>query len=326
MGKALAVAMFLAVAAIAGGCAESSAAAAAGKRVIVVNPRTGGPVDARALAARISAETGAAVGVRDVDVLSADAARAAARSIVAQRPALIVATSSEMVFALRDETQTLPILFVTLADPIQTGLIADDRRPRGNVSGFSFHVPVGPKQLELLLRAFPQVRRVGVIGDRTLFSSTSFRLLSEAAREPLHVEIERAHFENAADLDRVFSAAAVKGVDAWIVPEGGAAFRFARELVARIDATGRPAIYGSERFVRLGGLMSYSPQFEDPSDRVAHMARSILQGFPVGDLPVERPQGVRLAINTAAWARFTPQPPRNLLVLATDFYPSDARP
>jgi hypothetical protein len=71
--------------------------------------------------------------------------------------------------------------------------------------------------------------------------------------------------------------------------------------------------------------MSYSPAFEDPSERVASMARSVLEGFPVGDLPVEHPQSFRFAVNTTTWAGFSPPPPRRLLMLATDFY-RDALP
>ena len=108
------------------------------------------------------------------------------------------------------------------------------------------------------------------------------------------------------------------------MPESGAAYRFAPELVDLVAASGKPAIYGSERFVRLGGLMSYSPCYEDPSARVVSMAKSVLTGFPVGDLPVERPQSFQLAINTDAWSRFRPLPPREVLVLATDFFPADA--
>src|SRR5262249_12006397 len=148
-----------------------------------------GPLDAVALARRIAYDNGARASVVDVDTLSPDAARAASQRIVAGHPALVVAPSSEMAFALRAETGTIPILFVTFADPVQTGLVADEHRPRGNVSGFTFHVAIGPKQLELLLRAFPSIRTVGVVGDRGLFGSTSFRLLDEAARAPLGVAV-----------------------------------------------------------------------------------------------------------------------------------------
>ena len=322
MARALAAAILLVAAGLVGGCVESSAATA-GKRVVVVSPRSAGPVDAQALAAQIAAGTRAQVSTVAVDVLSPESVRAAARGIVAGHPALIVAPSSEMAFALRDETQAIPVLFVTLSDPIQTGLVRDEGRPRGNLSGFTFHVPIGAKQVELLLRAFPGVRRVGVVGDRALFGSTSFRMLVDAASGPLHVEVERLHFEDASDLEHAFAGPAAARVDAWIVPEGAAAFRHAAELVKRIEATGKPAIYGSERFVSLGGLMSYAPAQEDPSGRVVSMARSVLAGFPVGDLPVERPQSFRLAINTVAWSRFRPLPPREVLVLATDFFPGD---
>ena len=325
MGKALAAALLAAVAALAAGCAPGAVAGAHGKRVVVVNPQGPGPVDAAALARRIAREDDASVSVMEVDVLSPEAVRAASQRIVAQRPALVIAPSADMVFGLRAETGTIPILFVTFTDPVQTSLVPDEQRPRGNVSGFTFHVAIGPKQLELLLRAFPSIRTVGVVGDRALFGSTSFRLLDAAAHDPFGVAVVRVHFESAADLERALATPAARSVDAWVVPEGGAAYRYAAEVVQLIGATGKPAIYGAERFVRLGGLMSYSPAFEDPAQRVAAMARSVLEGYPVGDLPVERPQAFRLAINTTTWKGFTPPPPRRLLMLATDFYPDGLR-
>jgi putative ABC transport system substrate-binding protein len=325
MGKALAGAVLLGVAAMVGACAPGSAADAQARRVVVINPQAAGPVDAGALARRIGAETGARVTVEDVDVLSPEAVHAASRRIVAERPALVIAPSAEMVFGLRAETGAIPILFVMFGDPVQTGLVADEHRPRGNVSGFTFNVPIGPKQLELLTRAFPLVRTVGVLGDRAQFGSTSFRMLDDAARGPLGVTVVRVHFETVADLERALATPAAQSVDAWVVPEGGAAYRYASDVVRLVGGTHKPAIYGAERFVRLGGLMSYSPAVEDPAQRVAAMARSVLEGYPVGDLPVERPQSFRLAVNTDAWSRISPPPPRRLLMLATDFY-RDALP
>lgn len=324
MGRGRAGAALLAVAALlAGGCSGSWFAAAP-PRVVVVSPQPPGPLDVRALAVRLEAETGAQVEVREVPALSHEAVRAAARSIVAARPALVVAPSTDIVYALRDNTQAIPILFVSMSDPIQANLVTDERRPHGNISGFTFHVPIEHKQLELLERAFPGVRSVGVVGDRGLFTSNSFHVLAEAARGPLAVEIVRVHFESEADLRAALAQPAAAAVDAWVVPSGSAAFRLAPQVVALLAATGKPAVFGSERFVRLGGLMSYSPSFEDAPDRIVDMAKSVLQGFPVGDLPVERPQNFRFAVNTTAWQRFAP--PRKVLLLATDFYAGEAAP
>lgn len=308
---------------VTGACSDAPAGSA---QVILVSPEGAGPVDGAALADRIARATGASVAVRRVNILSQRAVRAAAREIVARRPALVIAISAQMVYGLRDQTQAIPILFVTMNDPIQANLVSDERRPRGNVSGFTFHVPIEHKQLEILELAFPGVRRVGVVGDRGLFTSTSFAVLAQAARGPLAVAIERVHFETAADLRAALAMPAAAAADAWIVPAGPAAFRIAPQLVALLAATGKPAVFGSERFVRLGGLMSYSPSFEDADARIVDMAQTVLQGFPVGDLPVERPQAFRFAVNTTTWKHTTPRPPRSLLLRATDFYAAGQAP
>ena len=116
----------------------------------------------------------------------------------------------------------------------------------------------------------------------------------------------------------------VAGIE--LTHQAGVTLRFGTQIVELLGTTGRPAIYGNDRFVRMGGLMSYSQSFDDPSARVVRMARSVLQGFPVGELPVEHPEAFRFAINTDTWRATRPAPPARLLLLATEFYSRDAAP
>lgn len=290
-------------------------------QVVVFEPEPAGMVDVAALAGRLAHDTDASVTVRRVALTSLASIQDACARVVAERPALIVAPAADIVWGLREHTHAIPILFVTVADPVDTSLVTDMQRPRGNVSGYSFHVDIAAKQLETLKRVFPRVRRVGVLGDRYTFSTSSYRRMAQAANESLDVEIVRVHFESGAELKAAFARAHEAGVDAWLVPNNGTTYRLAEDIVALVSASGRPAIFGHERFVKLGGLMSYSQAFEDPSERVARMARSVLQGFPVGELPVEHPQNFRFAVNTTAWRDARPRPAAKMLLLATDFYP-----
>jgi len=292
----------------------------AGPRILVLEPEPAGMVDVASLAGRLARDTQASVEVRRVSVTSVASLQQACAQAVAEKPALIVAPAADIVWSLREHTHAIPILFVTLADPIDSSLVTDMQRPRGNVSGYSFHVDIAAKQLEMLKRTFPRVRRVGVLGDRFAFSTTAFRKMAQAASESLDVEIVRVHFQTPGELRTAFARAAEADVDAWLVPNVGTTWRFAEDIVELVSRSGRPAIFGHERFVKLGGLMSYSQDFEDPSERVARMARSVLQGFPVGELPVEHPQNFRFAVNTSAWREVHPRPSPKMLLLATDFY------
>jgi len=293
--------------------------------VLVLEPVPPGIVDVQSLVATLARTTGAQVDVRRAGLLSQATIGEACERAIAEKPALIVAPAADLVFGLRERTHAIPILFVTLNDPIDSSLVTDMQRPRGNVSGYSFHVDIEAKQLEMLKRAFPRVHRVGVLGDRYAFSTSAFRELTRAARDSLDVEIVPVHFQTADELRVAFARAAQAGMDAWLIPQGGTSYRFAEQIVALVRSSGRPAIYGHERFVKLGGLMSYSQAFEDPSDRIGRMASSVLQGFPVGELPVERPQNFRFAINTIAWRAARPAPGARMLLLGTDFYPRDDR-
>lgn len=291
-----------------------------GPRIVVLNPAPAGMVDVPSLADRIARETRAQVELREVSLASQESIAAACAHVVAEKPSLIVAPAADLVFGLREHTHAIPILFVTLADPVDSSLVTDTQRPRGNVSGYSFHVAIEAKQLEILKHTFPRIRRVGVLGDRYAFSTSAFRELALAARESMEVELVRTHFQGAAELEPAVRRATEAGVDAWLVPQGGTTYRLADRIVPLLAASGRPAIYGHERFVKLGGLMSYSQAFEDPAERIARMARSVLQGFPVGELPVEHPQNFRFAINASTWRTAAPRPTPKMLLLATDFY------
>lgn len=294
-------------------------------RILLLQPVPPGIVDISVLADTLARRTGAHVDVRRAGLLSEATIGEACERAIAEKPALIVAPAADLVFGLRERTHAIPILFVTLNDPIDSSLVTDMRRPRGNVSGYSFHVDIEAKQLEMLRRAYPRVRRVGVLGDRYAFSTSAFRELARAASESLEVELVRVHFQTAEELPAAFARAAQAGVDAWLVPQGGTSLRFAEHIVQLVQSSRLPAIYGHERFVKLGGLMAYSQAFEDPSERIGRMASSVLQGFPVGELPVERPQNFRFAINTLAWRGMNPRPASAMLLLGTDFYPRDER-
>jgi ABC-type uncharacterized transport system substrate-binding protein len=305
-------------------CDALSGSGPGAKRVVVIDPQPPGLIDVKVLARKLATGTGARVDVREASVLSAESIRQVSAQVVALKPTLIVAPAADMVFGLREQTQSIPILFVTLADPVDSSLVTDTQRPRGNVSGYSFHVALEAKQLEILKRTFPRIRRVGVLGDRYAFTTTAFREMAEAARDVLELELVQVHFQTLAELRPEVARAVAQGVDAWSVPQGGTTYRFASEIVSALEASGRPAIFGHDRFVKLGGLMSYSQAFDDPSDRVVRMARSVLQGFPVGELPVERPQNFRFAINTATWRATRPAPLPKMLLQATDFYGNEA--
>jgi ABC-type uncharacterized transport system substrate-binding protein len=294
-------------------------------RILLFDPQPPGVVDVQMLARALERGTGAEIDVRRVGLLSQSSIAQACDNALVQKPALIVAPAADLVFGLRERTHAIPILFLTLSDPIDSSLVTDTQRPRGNVSGYSFHVDIEAKQLEMLKRTFPSVRRIGVLGDRYAFSTSAFREMARAASDSLDLELVRTHFQTEEQLRAAFARTLEAGVDAWLVPQGGTSYRFAAQVVELVRASGLPAMYGHERFVELGGLMSYSQAFEDPSERIVRMANSVLQGFPVGELPVERPQNFRFAVGTAAWRAARPRPAQKMLLLATHFHnPADA--
>jgi putative tryptophan/tyrosine transport system substrate-binding protein len=241
-----------------------------------------------------------------------------AGELIARSPDVIFATVTPAAVAARALTRTIPIVCPLLAYPIGFGLIANQARPGGNVTGVMFRMEgLVSKQVELALQLMPGLARLGfvvnvasgIIIDRQELEETCQRL----GIKPVPAEVRVPD-----DLDRAFHAMVNEQVEAIIVLVDALFFQ-ERDRVAALAAEVRlPAIYGFRSHVDAGGLISYGVNLDENFHRCATYVSKILKGANPGDLPVEFPTKIELIINNAAARTLGLTIPPSVLVRADE--------
>ncbi len=222
-----------------------------------------------------------------------------AAELVRARVDVIVTFATAATLAAMQATTTIPIVFYSVASPVERKIVGSLARPGGNVTGLS--VDVGPgiqgKRLELLKEAVPRLARVAFLRDATSGVGPGYwKALQDAARM-LSVTVVRYETAVAPDFDSAFGAIARLRPDALL--QSGGSFHVAhRARIIEFASRSRlPAMYTSLVFVPDGGLMAYAPGPRASAARAAVYVDKILRGAWPGDLPVERPTKFDLVIN-----------------------------
>jgi putative ABC transport system substrate-binding protein len=222
-----------------------------------------------------------------------------AAELVRLKVDIIVTVATPAAVAAKDATATIPIVGISLGDPVGIGLIASLARPGGNVTGLSYSVGLElvRKQLELLKEIVPKVRRVAILSNpANPFHAFATRDVKGAARS-LGVQLQLLEARGPTEFDGAFAAMVKKRVGALVVVPDQM-FQLHRTRLADLVARSRlPAAYGIREYVEAGGLISYGTSLPDLWRRAATYVDKILKGAKPGDLPVEQPTKFELVIN-----------------------------
>jgi len=249
------------------------------------------------------------------DASDANSSQKAAAELAALSPDVILSTASPAAMALQQATQTIPIVFTTVADPVSAGLVASLAKPGGNITGFTnIEYSIGAKWLELLKEIAPGVTQVGVIRDPTTTSSIGqFGAIQSVARS-FGVELSPLGGRDAKEIERTVNEFA-RGSNRGLISVAIPLTVNNRNLIISLAARHRlPATYPFRFFAADGGLISYGPDNSvEPYRRAAGYVDRILKGEKPADLPVQAPTKFELVINlkTAKALGFTI--PRTLL-------------
>ena len=222
-----------------------------------------------------------------------------AAELLAMAPDLILANSTPVTAALREQSQVVPIVFTQVIDPVGQGLVPNLAHPGGNLTGFtSFEFSIGTKWLEALKQTAPHVTQVALVFNphSAPFADLFLRPV-EAAAPSFSVAPIRAAVCDATDLERVFDALAREANGGLMVlPDISMANH--REALLALAARHRiPAVYPFRYFAASGGLMSYGTDVAEVFRRAAAYVDHILRGTSPGDLPVQAPSKYELVIN-----------------------------
>lgn len=231
---------------------------------------------------------------------------ALAGELLALRPDAFLAITTAVTRAIREHSNTIPIVFVNVSDPIGDGFAQSLSRPGMNVTGFvNFEASVATKWVQLLKEIAPATAQASIIinpvtapGGGRYFSKPF-----EDAALALGIKPTVAHVQTEAEIEAAMAAAASQQSGALVVPPGGAFTRIHRNvIIGRARHYKLPAVYPERYFVRAGGLFSYGPNYPRLFGQAASYVDRVLKGALPGDLPIQLPSKFELSVNLKAAA------------------------
>ena len=222
-----------------------------------------------------------------------------AAELVRLKVDIIVTATDPGVAAVKQQTQTIPIVMVNSTDPVGTGFVASLARPGGNVTGLSTISPdLSGKRLELLREVVPRLSRVAIIWNPDVRGDVLDYNETASAARSLRLQLQSVEVRRADDFNHAFSAIASGRAEALIVPAPNPVTFSNRDQVVSFAQRNRlPAIYGYREFADAGGLMAYGPKLAEAWRRAATYVDKILKGAKPAELPVEQPIEFELVIN-----------------------------
>jgi ABC-type uncharacterized transport system substrate-binding protein len=221
-----------------------------------------------------------------------------AADLVGQDVAVLAATTTPAARAAKAATGTIPIVFTTIADPVQIGFVASLNRPGGNVTGATMlSVEVGPKLMELLRGAAPSVTTMALLINPTNPNAETQSKSIEQAALKLGVKLHILNASTERDFETVFAKLNELQAGGLIIGHDVFFNAQARQLGALTVRNKLPAIYTLSEFAAGGGLISYGASRADAWHQAGLYVGRILKGEKPSELPVIQPTTLELTIN-----------------------------
>ena len=224
--------------------------------------------------------------------------RAGTEELISLAPDVIVVYANPAAVIVRKATQTIPVVFVVVSDPVGAGLITNLARPGGNITGFqNFETAIGGKWLQVLNEIAPGVRRVAFVHSPDISAHVAFMHTAQAASTSLGMTVTSVGLRSAAEIEPALRAFA-KEPDGGLVVAPSPFNTTNKELILALASELRlPAVYPFRYFVENGGLASYGFDTVEQHRGAASYVDRILKGEKPGDLPVQAPTKYGLVIN-----------------------------
>ena len=215
-----------------------------------------------------------------------------------RRQVAVIAANTPAALPAKAVTTTIPIVFLTAADPVEAGLVASLNRPGGNLTGISvLNAELGPKRLELLHELVPAASIVALLINPTHPAAETASKDLQAAARTLGLEFHVLHASTEHDFDTVFATLAQVRAGALVIGADPLFVSRSEQLAALTVRHAVPAISLSREFAVAGGLMSYGSSVRDSYRQIGVYAGRILKGEKPADLPVQQITKVELIIN-----------------------------
>lgn len=254
---------------------------------------------------------------------SADQIRSSASELIAGNPDVILAATTPVVRALLQETRTVPVVFISVSDPVGDGFVNSLSRPSGNATGFTnLERSLSGKWLELVKELAPSVTHVAALFNPATSAGRGAYYWPpfEAAASWSSVQALQAPVQNENDIERHITELASKpnsGGGLAVMPDVFTVVNRAR-IIALAASKRLPAVYPYRYFAQEGGLMAYGIDLSDQYRRAARYVHRIFRGEPAGELPVQAPAKFELVINQLTAGTVGIKVPPTLLARADD--------
>jgi putative ABC transport system substrate-binding protein len=223
----------------------------------------------------------------------------AAELVQRQVSVIVVLESTNGALAAKAATQTIPIVFMQGADPVQIGLVDSLNRPGGNLTGINLLLAeTAGKRLELLLELVPKAMSIGYLRNPTnpVYAESETREVEIAARAH-GVRLVIVNASRPSEIDTAFADLVQHRADALQVSSDGFLLTHPDQIVALAASYAVPAIYAWPKFAAVGGLISYGTNLRDAWRQAGIYTGRILKGERPADLPVQEVTTIDLAIN-----------------------------
>jgi putative tryptophan/tyrosine transport system substrate-binding protein len=250
-----------------------------------------------------------------------DRMRMFAKELVELQPDVIVGSSTPVTAALQRETRTIPIVFVNVIDPVDSGFVARLSRPGGNITGFiNLEASMGGKWVELLTGIAPGVKRAAIMfNPDTAPGGGSYFLPSfEAAARLVNVEPITAPVHSEAEIETVMISLGREPRGGLVVMPDGFMFVHRAPIILLAARYNVPAVYFATHISKDGGLLSYGPDYRDVFRRAAPYVDRILRGAKPADLPVQLPVKFEMVVNVKTAKALGLAVPQSILLSADE--------
>ena len=222
-----------------------------------------------------------------------------AMELLALRPDILLARSTPTTAAFRRESETIPIVFVNITEPVEQGFVQNLARPGGNITGFtSFESMIGGKWLQLIKEVDPRITRVAVIfNPQTAPFAGLFMRSIEAAAPGLAVEVTAMPVASDADIEAAMTDFARRPGGGMVAIPDSFTTEHREQVIAQAARNRLPALFANLVSTSSGGLMAYAVDTRDLMHRAAGYVDRILKGEKAAELPVQQPAKFELSIN-----------------------------
>jgi putative ABC transport system substrate-binding protein len=222
--------------------------------------------------------------------------RSLALELISANVDIIVTSSVPAIQIVREATSKIPVVFATVGDALDQGIVQSLARPGGTITGTSWFAPeLSGKSIDILREVSPKISHVAIFREAAAGAASATRAETAARHYGLKATIFQAR--TAAEIETAFDGMVAAQIDSVVVLEGLMISNNAESIANLATKNKLPAISFDSAFVDAGGLVSYGPNFADMHRRAAYFVDRILKGTKPGDLPVEQPTKFDLVVN-----------------------------